>query len=275
VALPTPVTPAGVRGLAALLAAPAHALLAFDFDGVLAPIVADPEQAYAEPRSIQALADLAPRVGALAVITGRPAAIAARLGGFADRPELADLVIFGQYGRERWDAHTGRVLSPPPPPAIDAARLQLPPLLADTPGGVDAFIEDKGSALAVHTRRAPMPAQLWERLHRPMADLASRLGLHLEPGRLVLELRAPGMDKGEALRAYAQLRSATVVGYIGDDLGDLPAFAAIDNFAQLGLPGLKICSGSTEVTELAQRADLVVDGPAGVADLLEELLRAL
>jgi trehalose 6-phosphate phosphatase len=59
--------------------------------------------------------------------------------------------------------------------------------------------------------------------------------------------------------------------FIGDDLGDLAAFAAVETLRGAGLPGLLVCSGSTEVTEVAERADLVVDGPAGVAELLQAL----
>ena len=57
--------------------------------------------------------------------------------------------------------------------------------------------------------------------------------------------------------------------FIGDDLGDLAAFDAVDELRADGVPGLLVCSGSTEETALAERADLVVDGPAGVVALLE------
>jgi trehalose 6-phosphate phosphatase len=63
--------------------------------------------------------------------------------------------------------------------------------------------------------------------------------------------------------------------YAGDDLGDLPAFAAVDKLRSDGVPGLLVCSGSAEVTELAERADLVVDGPAGVVRLLMALASRL
>ena len=63
----------------------------------------------------------------------------------------------------------------------------------------------------------------------------------------------------------------SAVVFIGDDLGDLPAFAAVEALRGEGLPGLLVCSGSTEVTEVAERADLVVDGPEGVAALLQTL----
>jgi trehalose 6-phosphate phosphatase len=64
------------------------------------------------------------------------------------------------------------------------------------------------------------------------------------------------------------------VVFVGDDLGDLPAFAEVDRLRGEGVPGLVVCSGSTEVTALAERADLVVDGPEGVAALLRSLAEA-
>ncbi|MER7181496.1 trehalose-phosphatase, partial [Streptomyces hyaluromycini] len=64
--LPTPRTQAGRDGLAALLAQPRSALVGLDFDGTLAPIVADPEQARAHPDAVPVLAALAPKVAAVA-----------------------------------------------------------------------------------------------------------------------------------------------------------------------------------------------------------------
>jgi len=59
--------------------------------------------------------------------------------------------------------------------------------------------------------------------------------------------------------------------YAGDDLGDIPAFAAVAELRADGIPGLAVCSGSAEATGLAGHADLLVDGPAGVMALLGEL----
>jgi trehalose 6-phosphate phosphatase len=88
---------------------------------------------------------------------------------------------------------------------------------------------------------------------------------------MVLELRPPGMDKGHALSLFLAERSARSVMFAGDDLGDLAAFEAV---RASGRPGVTVCSGSAEVTELAERADIVVDGPDGVVALLEELTSA-
>jgi trehalose 6-phosphate phosphatase len=78
-----------------------------------------------------------------------------------------------------------------------------------------------------------------------------------------------------ALEEYVRESGAGAVLYAGDDLGDLAAFAAVEKLRSDGLPGVLVCSGSTEVTELAERADLVVDGPAGVVDLLNALADAV
>lgn len=107
--------PAGRDGLDAILTRPDRAVIALDFDGTLAPIVADPEQARAHPDAVPALAALAPKVASVAVVTGRPAGVAVRHGGFAGVPGLDHLVVLGHYGAERWDARTGTVNAPPAP----------------------------------------------------------------------------------------------------------------------------------------------------------------
>ncbi|MFE3249291.1 trehalose-phosphatase [Streptomyces sp. NPDC059209] len=266
--LPTPVTPAGAEGLAALLARPGKAVVALDFDGTLADIVPDPEQARAHPGAVPALVALAPHLASVAVITGRPADVAVRYGGFADVPGLEHLVVLGHYGAERWDAVSGTVQAPEPHPGVAAVRDELPGILEQFDSWRGVWIEEKGMAVAVHTRRATDPQGAFDALRAPLADLAARHGLMLEPGRLVLELRPPGVDKGVALREYVDEIGAETVVYGGDDLGDLPAFAAVDTLRGRGHPGLLLCSGTGEVPELAARADLVLPGPGALTDFL-------
>ncbi|MFG3199117.1 trehalose-phosphatase [Streptomyces sp. NPDC048208] len=270
-ALPVPVTQAGRDGLRALIERPRTAVIGLDFDGTLAPIVADPDQARAHPGAVPALAALAPKVASVAVVTGRPAGVAVRNGGFAGVPGLEHLVVLGHYGAERWDAATGTVTAPAPHPGIAAVRAELPGVLDRAGAWPGTWIEEKGRAVAVHTRRAEDPEAAFDTLRAPLTDLATRHGLIVEPGRLVLELRPPGMDKGVALLDHLRATGAESVLYAGDDLGDLPAFAALEKLRSEGVPALLVCSGSTEVTELAERADLVVDGPEGVVELLESL----
>lgn len=273
--LPEPATPQGREGLRAVLARPATAVIGLDFDGTLAPIVPDPEQARAHPDAVPALTRLAPKVGSIAVVTGRPAEVAVRHGGFAGVPGLEHLVVLGHYGAERWEAATGELTAPPPHPGVAAVRAELPGLLESAGAWRGAWIEEKGRAVAVHTRRAQDPQAAFEALREPLAGLAARHGLIVEPGRLVLELRPPGVDKGVALTEYVREVGAESVVYAGDDLGDLPAYAAVEKLRSDGIPGLLVCSGNTEVTEVSARADVVVDGPEGVVHLLTALAARL
>lgn len=184
--------------------------------------------------------------------------------------------MLGHYGAERWDAATGTVDAPDPPPGVEAVRAELPGLLDTESAGRGTWIEEKGGrAVAVHTRRAADPEAAFEALRAPLAALAARHGLIVEPGRMVLELRPPGVDKGAALTAYVRETGAGAVLYAGDDLGDLPAYDAVDTLREQGVPGLLVCSGGGEVPELAARADLVVPGPGAVVGLLADLARAV
>ncbi|MFD5346232.1 trehalose-phosphatase, partial [Streptomyces anulatus] len=271
-------TPAGREGLVAVLARPDRAVVALDFDGTLADIVPDPEQARAHPGTVAALAALAPKVAAVAVITGRPAGVAVRYGGFAGVPGLEHLVVLGHYGAERWDAVTGTVNAPAPHPGVAAVRAELPGVLHEFDSWRGTWIEEKGQAVAVHTRRAQDPQAAFETLRGPLGELAAKHGLIVEPGRLVLELRPPGMDKGVALATFVAELDAESVIYAGDDLGDLAAFAAVEKLRTEGpdgIPGLLVCSGSAEVPELAERADLSVPGPAAVVAFLAALAERL
>ena len=263
-------TAEGQTGLEAILADPAHALIASDFDGTLSPIVADPASALAAPGASAALARLGAAVGTVAIITGRPAAEAIALGGFADVPGL---IVLGHYGAERWQA--GVLVAAPVPGGIGVARRALPELLAAAGAPDGTTLEDKGTALAVHTRQAADPEGTLTRLREPLATLAASAGLTLEPGRFVLELRPPGTDKGAALRALAGERAARSVLYCGDDLGDLAAFAAVRELRAGGVPGCTVGSRNQESPQVADTADLAVDGPSGVVRLLAALADAI
>ena len=269
--LPEPRSAIGAQALGRLLQDPGSALLAFDFDGVLSPIVPDPEQAYAHPRVVPALRRIAPHVGALAIVTGRPARLVVRLGGLAGVPELDDLRIIGQYGLERMDSPNGELRTPKPHPGVEAVRREVPDLLASLGAPEGTHVEDKGHAVVVHTRRTADPAAALALLRGPLTALAERHGLAAEPGRMVLELRPPGMTKAVAVHALAAETEARIVMYTGDDLGDLPAYDAVDDLRDQGISGILVCSASAEVDALAERADLIVDGPEGVADMLDAL----
>lgn len=268
--LPRARTAEGQAGLDAIAADPAHALIACDYDGTLAPIVADPAAAVAARGAVGALTRLAASAGTVAIITGRPAAEAVALGGFGG---IDGLIVLGHYGAERWQA--GVLTAAAQTAGVAIARGALPGLLAASGAADGTRLEDKGSALAVHTRQAPDPEAALERLRDPLAALAADAGLTLEPGRFVLELRPPGADKGAALRALASERAARSVLFCGDDLGDLAAFGAVRDLRAADVPGCTVASGSPESPRVAAAADLVAEGPAGVVSLLSTLAGAM
>jgi trehalose 6-phosphate phosphatase len=249
-------------------------VVGLDFDGVLSPIVPDPARAVVHPDGPEVLAALAARVRAVAVITGRPARQVVALGRFEEVADAlapgARLLVRGQYGHELWDSDSRTFTSPEQPAGLAAFRSELPGLLAAEKAS-DAYVEEKGLAVAVHTRRMADPAAAFARLEPELADAAERHGLALEPGRLVLEVRAPGMHKGQALRQVLAETDAGGVVFAGDDLGDLEAFEAARALRDQGLPALLVCSGSEEEQALADIADVVVPGPDGVLDLLRQL----
>lgn len=258
-----PATDAGRAGLAALRASPARALVAVDYDGTLAPVVDRPEDAVPADGAVAALIDLAGRVGRVALVTGRPAADVVALGGLDGVPGL---VVLGQYGAQRWEA--GRLTTPNELPGVAHLRAQLP----DVVGPEGAHVEDKGLSLVVHTRRAPDPAGALARLAPRLRALAAEHGLEAHDGRLVVELRPPGHDKAGALLELCDPRPSAVL-FAGDDVGDLAAFDAVEQLRAEAVPGLLVCSASDEgPSALRERADLVVDGPAGVIALLRALL---
>jgi len=268
--VPRAATAEGQAGLDAIVADPSHALIASDFDGTLAPIVADPAAAVAAPGAAAALARLAASAGTVAIITGRPTAEAIELGGLAD---VTGLIVLGHYGAERWQ--DGKLTAAAPPDGVARVREALPGVLAAAGAPEGTRIEDKGTALAVHTRQTADPEAALARLQESLAALAADAGLALEPGRFVLELRPPGTDKGTALRALVAERAARAVLFCGDDLGDLAAFATVRALRADGVPGCTVGSLSKESPRVAEAADLVVDGPAGVVALLRALADAI
>jgi trehalose 6-phosphate phosphatase len=181
--------------------------------------------------------------------------------------------VLGHYGWQRWQ--DGELAGAVSPPAVQAARQALPGVLSQAGAPEGTWIEDKGHALAVHTRRTADPESALRLLRGPLEDLAIQLGLAAEPGRMVIELRPPGVDKGTALTDLVTERAADSVLFCGDDLGDLPAFAAVRALRAEGIPGCAVASASAESPQVAAAADLVVDGPEGIVALLAALASEL
>lgn len=265
----------GERRYAALVRAAAETVVGLDFDGTLSPIVDDPESAAIHPDARDVLVDLATQVKAIAVITGRPARQVLDLGGLEEVGHAVDragkeLHVFGQYGNERWSSTRRRIVGPRPPPGLATFLSELPRTLRDA-GAAAAFVEDKGLAVAVHTRRLDDPEGVFERLLPLFRELARRHDLVVEPGRNVIEIRSPGMHKGLAVERLVAELAAGAFLFAGDDLGDVEAFEAVGELDRRGMPTLRVCSASEEESTLVALSDVVVTGPDGVLELLRQL----
>jgi trehalose 6-phosphate phosphatase len=258
--------PGGAADLSARLgpfaADPARSVVIVDFDGTLAPIVADPPAARPLPEAAAVLARLVPHLGTVAVLSGRPVDFLRR------HLPVEGLVLLGHYGVERVDgtgtattaagaAHWADVVRR----VADDAEQRLPGL----------YVERKGRlAVALHWRRRPD-------LEAAAADLArhhaAAHGLRLEPGRQTVELRPPlDVDKGTATEGLAA--GATAAMFVGDDRGDLAAFTTLCRLVEQGqlAHGLRVAVRSPEApAELLDQADLTVDGPPGVVELLDRI----
>jgi trehalose 6-phosphate phosphatase len=236
---------------------PAHSALCLDFDGTLSPIVADPVGAHPLPGVPELLTRLARQFGLVAVISGRPVDFLERVLHSPPGVTLIGLYGLGQVGP---DAQPWRSV-------IAAAAADA---RAEAPEGV--YVEPKGLTVTLHWRHA-LEAGPW------VADFAVRQeeerGLRVHPGRLSLELRPPlEVDKGTVVRALVPGMDAVAV--FGDDLGDLPAFAAAAELATTGVAVVRVAAVDEEsAPEVAAAADIEVDGPAGALALLEQLAEAV
>jgi trehalose 6-phosphate phosphatase len=265
----------GEQRYADLVRAASRTVVGLDFDGTLSPIVDDPTAAHIHPDAADVLVGLAREVAAVAVITGRPARQVLDLGGLEDVGRLlgeagTDLHVFGQYGNERWSSSNRRILSPRPPKGLATFERELTGVLRRH-DAAEAYLEDKGLAVAVHTRRLPDPDAAFQRLLPAISDLAKRCELVVEPGRNVIEVRSHGMHKGLAVRTLVDEVDAGGFLFAGDDLGDLEAFEAVGELRAGGMPTLLVCSASSEESALVPLSDVVVKGPEGVLDLLRQL----
>jgi len=251
--------------LTPLRGAPGDTGVLSDIDGTLAPIVERPEDARLAVGALEVLTLLADNVDQLAVISGRAADEVVRLGGL---DAVRGLRVLGHYGLQAW--RDGQLESPAPEPGVELARRRLPDLLAGAPDGV--YVEDKQHSVAVHTRPAASPQQALDDLTPALWQLASDAGLEAVPGKFVLELRPAGIDKGTALRGLIHDVRASTVVYVGDDVGDLPAFRVVAELRESGaIDGLAVAAisydsaTSDEVpAELREAADLVLPGPDAV-----------
>ena len=251
----------------ALVARAQEVAVCLDFDGTLSPVVDDPQAARPLEGIVELLEPLARRFAAVAIISGRPAPyLAEHLGASGVR-------YLGLYGLQ--EVHQGQTSVDP---RLEAARPTVAAAtaaLADSPAVREsgAWLEDKIYSIAVHTRRVPDRDQWADPVDRTARQIAAEQRLELIPGKMVWELRpAVPSDKGDGVRRVVAESGARAVVVVGDDLGDLPAFAAVSQLVTEGHDGLRVAVRSEEVPpDLLAAADLVLDGPEGVLEFLRRL----
>lgn len=252
-----------------LRSAPERAAILCDIDGTLAPIVPRPEQARVPDAPRDALAALARRYALVAFVSGRRALDARRVVG------IDEATYVGNHGFELLGPGEEDVALDPAvgqraervqrfAATLDSARLDA----------VGLRLEDKGPIQALHWRGAPSAAAA-ELQAKEVAALAQESGLIPRWGRKVLELRpVAGIDKGSAVLRLLQGGEIAAALYVGDDMTDLDAFRAVRWMASAGRLEHAVCVGVASEegpAEIAERADVVVDGPEGVVELLEAL----
>jgi trehalose 6-phosphate phosphatase len=224
--------------------ADADVLLAFDFDGTLAPIVDDPAAASLPASTRRLLARISP-LYPCAVVSGRSEEELSRL--------LAGVTV--------WYAIGNRFLDPPD--AVERRREEvrgwIPQVAAQLSGLAGISLENKGAALAIHYRAALDAAKAQEAIW----TAAEMLGhVRVIPGNCVVNLLPWGSaDKGAAVERLRKMLACKTVLYVGDDTTDEDAFA-------IGGEVVGVRVGQSE----ASRAQYYLRSRDEVDELLERLL---
>jgi trehalose 6-phosphate phosphatase len=191
--------------------------------------------------------------GRLAVISGRSVDQIDTILG----PVARGLAVAGSHGLEfRWD---GEIARPQRPDELDIAAARLRPYVEDHPG---LLLEEKTLGVALHYRMKPWMERRAQALARQLAD---ELALCLQPGKMMVELRPAGGDKGtavERLMGHAPM-TGTIPVFAGDDLTDEPGFAAA---RRLGGHGILV--GPARPTA----ADHVLPSPAALREWFRDVL---
>jgi trehalose 6-phosphate phosphatase len=248
---------------------PARAAILFDIDGTLAPIVEHAADARVPEQTRQLLTQIARRYGVVACVSGRRASEARAMVA------IGTISYLGSHGAEVLRAGWTE-------PAVDqevedwAERIHDFAREADTAElrRLRVRLEDKGPIVAFHWRGAPDEEAARAAIDA-IAAKAEAGGLRTHWGRKVLEVRPPvRIDKGAGIASFLAGTDIDVAMYVGDDRTDLDAFHALAQMAEDGRiskairVGVRSDEGPSEITD---EADLVVDGTAGVTELLAAL----
>jgi trehalose 6-phosphate phosphatase len=235
--------------IARLAEEPDRAAVILDVDGTLAPIVSRPEDAAVPPETLEELERLAGRYRLLAFVSGRAGEDARRMVGIDGAAYVGVHGLELEPEAERWreDLHT-----------LAAAEWAW------------GEVENKGLTVSFHYRTAS-DQEAAVRQADAIAKRAWGIGLVPRFGRKVLEVRPPvDADKGTAVRALVRETGVTAGLFAGDDTTDLDAFRGLRE-AGLELAVCVAVASAEGPPELAEQADVVVESPEALLELLSQL----
>ena len=249
---------------------PERSAVLLDVDGVLAPIVAQPDDAHMPETTRRPLIEVARRYRTVACVSGRRASDARRI------VSLGSIAYLGNHGSE--------VLRPGAVASVLDRELQawtrrvqgfMTEAYDEDLKRLRVRLEDKEAIAALHWRGVPDEDGA-EQAVRAVADRAEASGYRTHWGRKVLEIRPPvRIDKGAGIVSLLRETDHVAALYVGDDVTDLDAFRGLGELVEMGRIGTAVRVGVTSdegPDELREQADAMVEGTDGVRELLRALL---
>ena len=237
-------------------------VLFFDFDGTLAPVEDDPTAVQPAPKVLAAIEALTGVVQRVAIVSARPVEF------LRDRfASLSDVDLYGLYGLEHSHGSAETVTEPAALPWVPTMVELAERARAELPEGT--LVEYKRLSVALHYRTAPELAAAVESWGQAQAE---RLGLRVQCGRMVIELKPP-VDRDKGMVIGEAVRSAGCAWYFGDDVSDIKAFAALRDreSADPSFFGVCVAVANPETgQEVSTAADLTIESPEALGDFLTE-----
>ncbi len=256
--------------LAPLTADPKRSAVLLDVDGVLAPIVLQPEDAHVHEATRRPLIEVAKRYAVVACVSGRRASDARRI------VSLGSITYLGSHGRE---VLRPGATGPEPDEELQRWAQEVQAFASEHYG--DALrrlrvrLEDKEAIAALHWRGATDEDEAHAAVQE-VARAAEQAGLKAHWGRKVLEIRPPlRIDKGVGVVELLRDKDVDAAMYVGDDTTDLDAFRGLAELREAGrlqsILRVGVRSGE-QPSALEAEADVMVEGTNGVRELLRALL---
>ena len=222
------------------LAVGRDAALFLDADGTLLEIAETPSAVRGDAAMRHLLKKLQVLLGgAVAVVSGRPIADIDRIFN------IPGLFVAGLHGLE-WRDAAGMVRRPDDLPPVSPLKDRIDSFAASCKG---ILVEDKQATIAVHYRHAP---EAGDKTYAFLADLIrDRDGLSLLHGKMVVEVKPSGIDKGSAIARF--MAAVPFAGrrpvFAGDDVTDEMGFVTVND-----LGGISVRIGNN--TDTAARCRL-------------------